>query len=110
DGLVVGRVDIDRPVVGDVDLGAGFFNDFAYDLAAGADHFADLVGRNLDDLDARSVFAELTARFGQRLGHLAEDVHAAVLRLGERDAHDFLGDALDLDVHLQRGDAFGRAG
>ena len=30
---------------------------------------------------------------------------AAVLRLIERDAHDLLGDAGDLDVHLQRGDA-----
>jgi hypothetical protein len=37
--------------------------------------------------------------------HLAEDVHAAFLGLGQRHLHDFLGDALDLDVHLQRGDA-----
>ena len=44
------------------------------------------------------------------LRHLAEDVHAAVLRLVERDAHDLLGDAGDLDVHLQRGDALLGAG
>ena len=43
---------------------------------------------------------------GQRLRHLAEDVQAAVLRLAERDPHDLFGDAGDLDVHLQRGDAF----
>jgi hypothetical protein len=32
-------------------------------------------------------------------------VHAALARLRQRDRHDFLRDALDLDVHLQRGDA-----
>jgi hypothetical protein len=36
-------------------------------------------------------------------------VQAAALRLVERDLHDLLGDALDLDVHLQRGDAVRRA-
>src|SRR4028118_2115794 len=33
----------------------------------------------------------------QRLGHVAEDVGAAVLGLGQGDAHDLLGDARDLD-------------
>ncbi len=32
------------------------------------------------------------------------------LGLRQGDLHDFLGDALDLDVHLQRGDAVGGAG
>ena len=32
------------------------------------------------------------------------------LGLGQGDLHDLLGDALDLDVHLQRGDAGGGAG
>ena len=31
-------------------------------------------------------------------------------RLVERDLHDLLGDPLDLDVHLQRGDAVGGSG
>src|SRR3546814_3093595 len=30
---------------------------------------------------------------------------SAFAGLGQRHLHDFLGDALDLDVHLQRGDA-----
>ncbi len=38
----------------------------------------------------------------QRLGHLAEDVEAALVRLLDGDPHDLLGDAGDLDVHLQR--------
>ena len=110
DRLAVGRGDLDRAVVVDVDLGAGLLDDLADDLAAGADDFADLVGRDLDHLDARRVFAELGAGLGQRLGHLAEDVQPAVLGLVEGDPHDLLGDALDLDVHLQRGDAVLRAG
>ena len=57
-----------------------------------------------DRLDARRVFAELSACAGDRLRHLAEDVQTAFLRLSERDAHDLFGDAGDLDVHLQRRD------
>ncbi len=33
-----------------------------------------------------------------------------ILGLTERDLHDLFGDALDLDVHLERGDARFRAG
>ena len=53
---------------------------------------------------------QLGAGVVERLGHFAEDVGAAFLGLGEGDLHDLLGDAGDLDVHLQRGDALGRAG
>ena len=106
----VGRGDLDRAVVVDVDLGAGFRDDLADHRAARADHLADLVGRDIDRLDARRIFAELGAAPRQRLVHLAQDVHAAVARLVERDLHDLLGDAGDLDVHLQRGDALRGAG
>ena len=101
----VGGRDLHRAVVLDVDLGAGLFHDLADHLAAGADHFADLVGRDFQRLDARSMLAKLGAGGGERLGHLAQDVQAAVLGLAERDLHDLFGDAGDLDVHLQRGDA-----
>ncbi len=93
-----------------MDLGAGLLDDLADHLAAGADHFTDLVGGDLEGFDARRVFAELGAGIGQRLGHFAEDVDTPVLGLAERDLHDLLGDALDLDVHLQRGDALVGAG
>src|SRR3546814_6855045 len=71
---------------------------------------ADLVGVDLDGDQARREVAQLRTRCGQRAGHLAEDVQAALLGLGQRDLHDFLGDALDLDVHLQGGDAVRGAG
>ena len=108
--LGVGGGDLHRAVVLDVDLGAGLLDDLADHLAAGADHFADLVGRDLEHLDARGMLAEFGARGGERLRHLAEDMQAAVLRLAERHLHDLLGDAGDLDVHLQRGDALIGAG
>ena len=47
---------------------------------------------------------------GERFAHLVEDVQPAAARLVERLAHHLGGDAADLDVHLQRGDAVGRAG
>ena len=50
------------------------------------------------------------AGLGERPGHDPEDVLAAGLRLGERVAQDLEGDAGDLDVHLQGGDALGGAG
>ena len=46
----------------------------------------------------------------QRFLHQMQDVHPALARLRQRDGHDLLGDALDLDVHLQRGDAAVGAG
>ncbi len=81
DFLAGGRSDLDGAVVFDVDLGAGLFDDFADDLAAGADDFTDLVDRDVHDFDARSEFAELAAAFGDGLGHFAEDVQAAALGL-----------------------------
>src|SRR5262249_15268766 len=110
DRFGVGRCDLHGAVVLDIDLGPGLFDDFADDLAAGADDVADLVGRDGDLNDARRVGAHAFARRVQRLVHFTEDVHAPGVRAVERHLHDFLGDAGDLDVHLQRGDALFGAG
>src|SRR6185312_13070836 len=110
DRLAVGGGDLHRAVVFDVDLGAGLFDDLADHLAARPDHFADLVGRDLDLLDARGVFAQLLAAVIQGFVHFAQDVQTATLRLFQRDLHDLFGDAGNLDVHLQRGDTVGGAG
>ncbi len=103
--VAVGGRHLHRAVVGNVDLGARLLHDLADHLAAGSDHLANLVDRDVEHLDARRVLAELVAVLRQGLRHLAQDVHAPVLRLAERHAHDLLGDAGDLDVHLQRGHA-----
>src|SRR6202166_573370 len=109
-GLAVGGGDLHGPVVLDVDLGARLLHDFADHLAAGTDHFADLVGRNVNYFDARRMLAELVASAGYRVAHLAQNMQAAFARLIERDTHDLLRDAGDLDVHLERGDTLFRAG
>src|SRR4029453_16340056 len=109
DRFGVGRGDLHRAVVGDVDLSPGLGHDLADHRAAGADNLSDLVDGDVDRLDARGIFAELWPRRVDGLVHLGKDVHAAVARLIERDLHDFLGDAGDLDVHLERGHALGGA-
>src|SRR5262249_21107004 len=109
-GVAVDRGDDHGAVVGDVDGGAGFFGDGTDRGAALADHFADLVRMDLHGQQARGVFAHLGARGGDHLRHFAEDVQTAALGLFQRHAHDFFGDAVDLDVHLQGADAVRRAG
>src|SRR4029077_18494142 len=71
-GVGVDRGNLDRAVIVDVDLGAGGLDDLADDLAAAAAPLEALVLLYRDRGDARCVFADLLARPGQRLGHLAE--------------------------------------
>src|SRR5688572_4840766 len=97
--------DGDGAVVFDVDRRAGLARERLDDASALADHFPDLVGVDLHLDDARRVVGHLLARAGHGLLHYAQDVHAAFLGLVKRDLHDLARDALDLDVHLQRGDA-----
>src|SRR5690606_20964278 len=110
DFLAVRRCDLHRAVIFDVDLGAGLFHDFADDLAARTDNITDLVGRDVHHFDARSEFAEFFTRGRKSLRHFAENVDATALGLFQSDLHDLFGDTVDLDVHLQRGDAVFRTG
>ena len=75
------RVDVHGAVVLDVDLAAGLGDDALDVLAAGADEQADLVGVDLDRLDARGVLAELGARRGDGGVHHVEDLDASVAGL-----------------------------
>src|SRR4029077_13852580 len=68
DRFSIGRSHFHGSVILDVDLGAGLLDDFADHLAARPDHFADLVGWNVDHLDARRVLAQLGARLRNRFG------------------------------------------
>ncbi len=106
--LAVDGGDEDSAVVVDIDLGAGFFLQGADHLAARADDGADLIDRDLDDGDARGVRLELGARGGDDFQHLVQDGQACFAGLLEGFCHDLGGDALDLDIHLQGGDAFAR--
>src|SRR4051812_46332369 len=99
------RVHADLALVVDVDLRLELVGQAADRLAALADQQADLVRVDLDRRDARRELRELLARGADRVGHLAEDERAALVRLRERVAQDVEGHAGDLDVHLQGGDA-----
>src|SRR5690606_4522033 len=97
-GGTVDRGDGDGAIVLDIDLGAGLLGDGLDHRTALADHFADLVGVDLDGDQARRELAQFLARRGHRVGHLAEDVQSASLRLRQRLLHDLFGDPLDLDA------------
>src|SRR6266571_1633522 len=84
--------------------------DAADRLALRADQIADLVGTDLHRDDARRVLGELRARRGDRLLHDVEDVEAGLLGLVQRLADDLEVEPFDLDIHLDRGDAFTRPG
>ena len=110
DLLVVGGGNFNRTAIVDVDLGTGLLDDFTNDLAARADHVADLFLRHLDGDDLRSVGGDAFAIARQSLRHLAENMQTPTLGLVERDLHDLGRDGGDLDVHLQRGHAVLSAG
>src|SRR6202035_5033881 len=96
----IGRRDEHPAVVFHVDLSSGLLDDLADHLAARADHVADLVGVDVDHLDARCPRAQLGPRRGKRLSHLAEDVQPAHASLLERTLHQVPAETLDLAVHL----------
>src|SRR5580704_13132957 len=100
-----GRENVDRAVFEDVDFDASGFDDGLDLLAAWTDEVADLVLRNLQLEEARSVGGNLRTRFAERLFHGVENLQASFFRLGQGFAHHGDADAEDLDVHLKRGDA-----
>src|SRR5690606_6580758 len=97
--------DLDRAVVLDVDRRAGLLGDRPNHGAALADHVANLLRIDLDRDDARRPVGHLLARLVEDLVHFPEDVEPPFPRLLECLGHDLARDALDLDVHLQRGHA-----
>src|SRR5690606_14045739 len=97
-------------VVIDVDGSTGLFGDAADGHAALADHVTDLVGVDLQHGHARGVLGDRRTRRGDHLVHLTEDVDTRLVGLLQGVFHDLFGDALDLDVHLQRGNALGGTG
>src|SRR5437660_839549 len=109
-GFLVDSRDEDATIVLDIDLGTGLLGDLADHGAALADDVADLVGVDEDRRDARRVVAHLGARTWQHRKHLVEDEESRLACLLERLGHDLVRQALDLDVHLQRGDPLARPG
>src|SRR4029077_15118860 len=95
-----GREDVHGAVLKDVDFYASGFDDGLDFFAARTDQVADLVLRNLQLEEARSVRGDLRAPFSERLFHGVENFEAGFFRLGQGFAHHADADAQDLDVHL----------
>ena len=106
DALLLDGGDIDRTVVLDIDLGAGIGDDLLDHLSAAADDLADLVGVDLQADHLGSVLGDVRARRGDRLqDHFVDDIVSALMRRSKRLANDLGGKTVDLQVHLDRGDA-----
>ena len=107
---LVGGGDGHGAVVLDVDLHAGLGNDAVDGLAAGTDDVADLVGVDLEADDPGRVGRKLRPGRAQALAHLVQDEQPSAAGLGQGPGEDLLVDALDLDIHLDGGDAVTGAG
>ncbi len=108
--LPVGGSDVDGAVVLNVHFDIAFILDGPDGLATGADDCAQFVRVHVQDEHARGVGGEFRA--GRRNG-LAQDVQnlqAGLAGLLQGLGHNPVGDALDLDVHLQGGDPLLRPG
>src|SRR5208282_2715652 len=101
---------VHRAVVFNVNFTAGFLDETLDVLAARSDERADFFGVDLDRLNARRVFADFLARFGERFGHFSQDVHPRDAGLFNRLGHDGVRQSLQLQVKLETGDALSRAG
>ena len=100
-GIGCGCSNRDRAVFRDVDRGAGLFRDGTNGCAALADHITDALRIDLHGVETRRELREFLTRVIQGGLHFSKNMHAAIAGLRQRNLHDFLGDALNLDVHLQ---------
>ena len=101
----VDRRDLHGAVVTHVDRGAGFLGQRPDDAASLPDDVANLLRVNLERDDPRREHRHVRPRRPEGRIHPLENVQPALARLDEGGFHDFPGDSVDLDVHLQRGHA-----
>ena len=110
DHSLVAGGDGDGTVVGHINVAARFLLDGADDPPAGADEGADFLHGYLHSHQLGRVAAHLAAGFADGFRHTAEDVQPADAGLFQRFAQQFLGQAVNLDIHLQGIDALFGAG
>ena len=105
-------VDDDAAVVVDIDLDVvvAIFDDAVDDLALAADDFADLVGNDVETLHLEGIFGQFSPRLRDGGEEDIEDLLSGGFGLGQGFPQDVLGDAADLDVHLEGSDAVGGSG
>ena len=99
----------DGAVFGDVDLCACFFGQGADGCAAFADNVTDFFGVDFHAVQTWCKLRHFCFGFAHGFLHFAQNVHTRFFGLSQCNLHDFFGDALDFDVHLQGGNAVGCA-
>ena len=99
-GFIVGG-DRHGAIVLHVHLDAAGRDNVPDNFSAWSDHFADLVGLNLQGVDAWRIRRHGRPWRFERRPHSAENVHPALARLRERLLHEFGGNPSDLDIHLK---------
>src|SRR6266853_4461740 len=77
----VGRRDQHRAVIFDIDFASGLLDQAADNFAARSDHFADLVGLDMQGDNSRRVGRNVFARGRERLVHYAEHEQTRVAGL-----------------------------
>ena len=95
-------------VVADIDFDACFFDNLVDDLSAAADDVFNFIGVDVESDDFRRVFGKFLSRLGNAFRHFSENEQSALTGLFQSGAQNFLVDALDFNIHLNGGDAFGR--
>ena len=104
--LRIVSADGDTAVVLDIDLYAGALDDLIDGLASLADHITDLLGINGHELDLRCIFVDGRTRLCDCiLHHAVHDELAGILAAGNCAFHDGSGQTVDLDIHLNGGNA-----
>ena len=102
--LAVGCCDLHSTVIFDFDGGAGLFGQRTDYGTALTDNIFDLVWIDLDGVNTRCEFRDITAWCVDSLFHHAQDVQTCTFSLVQRNLHDLFGDTFNFDIHLQRRD------
>ena len=99
------RSDSDGTVFSDVDFSTGFSSNRTNSFTAFTNHITDFVLVDFHGEQTWGVCRQLlwTCNGGF---HLIQDVQTCFFGLSQSDLHDFFGNTLDFDVHLQRGHTF----
>ena len=105
----IGAGNGDDAFVADIDLRASFFCQGANHCAAFADHVTNFLGVDLQGIQLRRKVTHFNVGHRHSGLHFVQNVHARFFGLGQCHLHDFFGDALDFDVHLQCSDTVGGA-
>ena len=103
------RSDCDGAVFSDVDFSTGFSSNRTNGFATFTNHITDFVLVDFHGEQAWCVCRQLLRACNGGF-HLFQDVQTSIFGLCQSNLHDFFGNTLDFDVHLQRGYAFGRTG